>query len=283
MADRIIRSFIEYWEAVKELTPDDGSEILFLRGQSNAGYLNAEPGICHLKGTTEDDEYHQIMIDYPEEFQKNDHISNLVKMQHFGCNTRLLDFSLNPLIALYFATEVDSDKNGKVFIAKVPKKDVLFCDSDKAIMLSCLPKFSQKDRDEIKAFCEDHPGRITEQDVGDPEGVMNRFLHEIRSELPAFRTEIVGRDLLRYYFFCPKKDNERMKVQEGAFAIFGLDESRLVRELNEELIVFEIAAEAKREILADLNLMRINTSTVYPGVERRAMLNRNKIAKWEDI
>ena len=277
-----IDSFISYWNVIKELMPRNDSEILFFRGQSNGRHQYAEPGICHSLNFCENDEYHQILIDYPEEFSKNSHLSNLVKMQHFGCDTRLLDFSLNPLIALYFATEFDHDTDGKVFVAKVSKKDVLYQDSDKAIMLSCLPKFSKSEQDELKRFFRSHPGRITDQDIS-VDGIINKFLHEIRSELPAFKSEIVGKDLLQYYFLCPPKDNERMKIQEGAFVIFGLGEKELVQVLNRQLDIIEIEAKAKKEIQKDLNLMRINTSTVYPGLERRAMMNRGRIAEWKSF
>lgn len=278
----MVKSFTEYWEAIKSISYHKEAEVMFSRGQSNGDY-RVEPGICRGNSEDEHHEYQKIQIEYPEELKKHEHLSNLIKMQHYGCKTRLLDFSLNPLISLYFACEEDLDKNGKVFVCVVPKKEILYHNSDKALMLSCLPLFSKEDQEEIKKFCQMHRGVITDQDIVFSD-VMKRFLHEIRGEYPAFETAIVGEDLLKYYFLIPHKDNERMKVQSGAFALFGLNEDTLAEELNGKLeSVIEIEASAKKEILRDLSLICIDSATVYPGLERRAMLQRGKKTKWVDI
>ncbi len=278
----MVKSFIEYWTEVKRYISRKDDEILFFRGQANGTHKKMIPGIFRSDSIDEQSEYKQIQIDYPEEFDKNSHLSNLVKMQHYGCNTRLLDFSLNPLVALYFAVETDEKENGKVFVVKVKKEDILFQNSDRALMLSCLPAFSKKDKDAIREFCTNHPKRITERDIQSSD-VMRRFLHEIRGEYPAFETEIVGADLLKYYFIRPYKDNLRMKTQDGAFAIFGLDEKKAIEEINKKTDIIEINHLAKKEILKDLDAMRINSSTIYPGLERKAMLNREKNVRWENI
>lgn len=53
----------------------------------------------------------------PNEFLGN-RFDSLVKMQHFGMPTRLLDTTTNPLVALYFACESDKqlDKDGAVYM-----------------------------------------------------------------------------------------------------------------------------------------------------------------------
>lgn len=51
----------------------------------------------------------------PEEFSGiTSDFDILAKMQHLGLSTRLLDFSLNPLVALYFACESMSNETGRV-------------------------------------------------------------------------------------------------------------------------------------------------------------------------
>ena len=52
-------------------------------------------------------------------------------MQHYGIPTRLLDFSLNPLIALYFAVTDNQDKDGKVILAIVNENRIEYENSAK--------------------------------------------------------------------------------------------------------------------------------------------------------
>ena len=134
-----------------------------------------------------------------------------------------------------------------------------------------------------KEFCLKHPGVITDQDI-EYNDVMKRFLHEIRGEYPAFETAIVGRDLLDCFVIMANKSNERIKIQNGAFVIFGLDiENNCKKIENLEVDSFVIKHCAKKELLKDLDKLGINTSVMYPGLERTAIYLRNQKLGWKKI
>lgn len=283
-----ITTFVEFWQAIKQIQCAE-DEILLFRGHPDKKYLLLPGAFRDKAKNAEMNQYHDIMIEYPEEFQQRSHLSNLVKMQHYGVATRLLDFSRNPLVALFFASELSSrgamdirnEADGEVVIVRIKKSEILHHNSDRALMLSCLPCFSDADQKKLKEFCDSHRGRISEQYVQAYDSAIHRLLHEIRGEYPGFACEMIGEDLLNGFFVAPFKDNERMKLQNGLFYIFGLNREELDHRLDVIRIV--VNKNAKKEILHDLKLMNISNSHLYSGFERAAMNIRNKRAEWSEI
>ncbi len=276
------KPFIDFWNTVRNISCDK-DEMIFYRGVADCSY-GFSVGTIFQKDVDEDVAYHEMLLEFPEEFSQRNHLSTLSKMQHYGLVTRLMDLTTNPLTALFFACEQDKKgADGMVSAFKVKKKDVLLPDSDKALMLACLPKFSKDDQNEIRKFCENHNGVITDQDI-QFSNVMKRFLHEIRGEYPAFETAIVAQDLLNCYFVRTNKDNERIKTQDGVFVIFGLDTDGNTRHLEGlEECRYIVNNENKIELLEDLKFVGINTSTIYPGMERTALYLRGQKLGWKGI
>ena len=77
----------------------------------------------------------------PDDFLPSDTLfEKLVKLQHYGCYTRLLDLTTNALVALYFSAwnKDHHDKNGELIILDIPDEQIKYGDSDTVAILSAL-------------------------------------------------------------------------------------------------------------------------------------------------
>lgn len=134
---------------------------IFFRGHCNKNYLlnpqllrngsRANLGKAnHEVVKNEHVAFRSIIAKQSSEFsQCSSAIECLVKMQHYGLKTRLLDITSNALIALYFAC-VDSsgaatDKQGEVIVFKLPKSIIKHYDSDTISAVANIAKCKSSD------------------------------------------------------------------------------------------------------------------------------------------
>lgn len=254
--------------------------IFYYRGQYGTNYRLLPKIMRNQSISKESKIYHEIMVNCAADFKGLSHLDKLVYMQHYDCPTRLLDVTKNPLVALYFACKnfncqtCKSENGGKVYIFAIPEDKVAYSDSDRALMLSCLPKFSKDDKEKLLKKCEEYIylGKNFDEQCHDE--IVERFLHEIRSELPAFRKIINPKDLVDSIIIQPNKMNARILRQDGAFIISGL--SKNVTEEHQKMaskVYAEIVIKGEdnmKNILDDLDKLGINEATLFPEIDNVA-------------
>ena len=258
-------------------------ETLFkcYRGQRDASWDNIpalfRPDLSRLE-QAEKRAVRDLVSVQPNEFSDDGSMfDRLVRMQHFGLPTRLMDVSRNPLIALYFATDPGPEgkpSDGVVTAFAVPEGREKYYDSDSVSCLANLANMTSREKTDIVNLRRSRAkGTTRDEEIAriNQEDVIKRLHQFIRVEKPHFLPIIDPIDLFKPYYVHPKMSNRRILSQAGGFIIHGLvPPSRIRYAHNIVETKFVIPEKAKKTLRRDLELLGITESTVFPELERAA-------------
>lgn len=208
----------------------------------------------------------ELLIAHYDDFA-GDHycFDRLVRMQHYGLPTRLLDISGNPLVALFFAchgAEGTEKKAGEVIVFQVASDQLKYYDSDSVSCLANLSNLTYDQKNEIDLSLSLEAFNETE--------VAKKLLHHIKSEKAYFERRIVPDDLGSIICVKAKRTNTRIRSQSGAFLLYG-HEATLPETGQEGIEIARITITSKARILAQLDRLNINATTVYPSIEQTSV------------
>ena len=209
----------------------------------------------------------------PSEFQFNNNFDKLVKMQHYGLPTRLLDLTTNPLVALYFACNENTERDGALYAFSTPT----FWEDNLVVKI-------------ITDFIFDPEPCI--QDFVKRELMMHKLpnISLIYEEAEKRIMQILG---VPAHAILPRLTNQRILQQSGGFLLFGMSVTTIEKSTNPgtfgkeyvrycklddrqrdllcpTIIKTRIPAECKKSIIEDLDLLNINEGFLFPELEYQA-------------
>jgi len=256
----------------------------FYRGHGNWKY-ELIPGIYREQNKpilkNESEYIRDIIASYPRFFiHCKSALDFLSVLQHHAFPTRLLDFSENPLIALYMACSSEELEHSDTIRIDVPNSSFKYYDSDTVSVLANLAfvensfsidnfKYNTENQDEvIKAL-----NKRTD---------IKKLVHLIRNEKPFFKPEINPEHLENTIVFVkPKQDFDRITHQNGLFALFGIGRMKEAMPKIEfmepqcNITHFIIPSSCKKRIIEELSGININEATVYCDMDHIAKYYKN--------
>jgi len=253
----IVSTLPEYLEAIAELAGDSATQTLWYRGSRGADY-ELVPGLYRSSKSTidllrDEDEMLAQFRARSEPLSGADMTSSwaaLFVMQHYGVPTRLLDWSENAFLALYFAVSLPD-----------PKKD----NEDAAVWVLDPAAWNSKSFPGMKS-----PGRALHADHEslEPYGP-GRPLDNMATESAA----IFGR-----------YNNPRIAAQRGVFTVFGRDKVPLEKMLDERgypetsLVRLRLPKSNLATLSEQVRILGFRESMVYPdlvGLAKEIAAERN--------
>lgn len=269
--DSKIGAISTFLQRLDKLAKGTDKQVYF-RGHSKCSY-RLTPSVYRNRGWIENEStmLKEVILRCPDDFAGSiSTFQSLVRMQHYGLPTRLLDLTSNPLVALYFACQVhkDDDEDAEVIALGFDVGQVKYFDSDTVSVIANLSRrpssFAVPDAAEIGPFNECDEIKL--------------LLHDVRQDRPHFDPKIRRDDLMRVICVRPRLENPRIIRQEGAFLLFGCDgQKNRPAELPVPVILARliINRNEKQELLDQLETLGISRATLFPEIDEVASYVRD--------
>ena len=242
-----VHSAEEYMKCIAKYR---GDKDFFFRGQfreyedlrcslaREPGYVENESGIWSEAIELKMDEF--IRLRRP--------VEKLAKMQHYGIPTRLIDFTTDELVALFFAVENDTDSTDAVIY--VHRHSLQPLDSKRVRLVALLASLDDYNPSHIaRKYFLNYREIITEDEIL-KYACQNSFIKFPRRSLV---------------------NNKRLAHQKGAFLLCGnrVEDGRITRDINsfdmEPDMIIRVPYEYKTILKRQLDVRyKINRTSIYP-------------------
>lgn len=287
-----IKNVSQFIERIIELTIDANNNpnlTFWFRGESNSEFKtplvpNAYRVLSetfndeddkrffskHIKSieSNVDAEYYRKSFRYLKDHKvKNNFVNRYFLMQHYGIQTRLLDWSENALISLYFAVSTNYLNDGRIWILNpfelnnITFQKVLNSEKECKIIPALIGNYKKR-----KLIDRNEKFRIRE--------VSRRYL-----SMDFSNDEFQEKSYLPLAIYPPYLEN-RLQFQSSCFTIFGNEINGLMK-INDSKILSDLIIDKdyKKRILRELETLGISENSIYPGLDGLGKSLKNKYSR----
>ena len=208
----------------------------------------------------EDVFYTKMSVICPEIFRSGTHFEKLAALYACGCPSRITEVYADPLTALS-ASAAEGD--GGISVLAVPKDHLSYPGSDRALILSCLPKLSFAKKRELleTTYASLASNRFQQLKGGSRylDDAPEELYKEITTEKPFFRRDTEPADLLKPLFVSPYRSDAKAIKRDSVFIVNGLclSEKDAQRRLD-ALTVKKYEISDCKELLSQLSLLGVD-------------------------
>lgn len=226
-------------------------------------------------GTLEKEDvfYKKMNVVCPEIFKSGTHFEKLAALYECGCPTRITEVYADPLTALYASL---SDGGDGISVLAVPENVLSYPDSDRALILSCLPKLTFAKKRELleTAYASLLSNRFQQLKGGSRylDDAPEELYKEITTEKPFFRRDTDPVDLLKPLFVLPYKASDRAYVIHGLC----LNEKQAAGRIN-AFAVKEYAVKDAQTVLDELSLLGFDGQRLCKDAKDAAKYLKNNV------
>jgi hypothetical protein len=291
-----INNLSEFVSVISELNKESiylrtlsASSISFYRGQSDFSW-GLSPRLYREKLL---DKESVLIAEFLRiaslSFQQMAYFDILVKMQHYGLPTRLLDTTLNPLVALFFACHGDGqkDKDGSVYV------------------FPNLPVFKQglNNISLIMKFIFEYSGFRLDLEEFTRDVISSKEIYSSYARKYKSKDDVLGALTLPFHAVLPTLNNPRILNQDGSFFLFGMTVMNKKTSNNPETVnktyyefetvefdnnvekfwskskILRVPADKKALLLEELEYIGITRNKMFPELEYQAECITNLIKK----
>ena len=282
---KIVRTIEAILDEIQSLKSHHNDFPFYFRGESRTGWA-LSPSIMRNSFAAENES--KMLLDLisrlPDAFSgMNYALEKWVLARHHTLNTRFLDITKNPMVALFNACRENLRASGRLHVFAVPDGLVKPYNSDTVSIIANFARLSHYEQYLLLGKSKSRTGEDYKKRFHPREfekgysRALVRLYQFIREEKPHFEPRLDPKVFYQAFVIEPQQSHERIRAQSGAFLASAFHERFEQDQIQQVPGVpfyhhyqLTVPAGYKNHFMEDLASLNITQETMFPGLDSSA-------------